>query len=135
MEGWFASQAFDVACSRSGSNVTGLRRSRSQLIGSREIELARLDRVRQGKLCDLARVSRLIEEIEHAGHARCFTTMQMYLATLALGGSGVTLPPPAAAVIRRITEAFVAGTLPRRRAFSANSRFFRPIGWASASPP
>jgi 4-hydroxy-tetrahydrodipicolinate synthase len=75
------------------------------------IELAKLDGVAYVKESsrDLARVSRLIEEIEHAGHARYFTTMQMYLATLALGGSGVTLPPPAAAVVRRITEAFVAG--------------------------
>lgn len=29
---WPMSHAFDVACSRSGSNVTGLRRSRSQTI-------------------------------------------------------------------------------------------------------
>ena len=32
---------------------------------------------------DLARVSRLIVEIDRAGHARYFTTMQMLLATLA----------------------------------------------------
>ena len=34
---------------------------------------------------DLARVSRLIVEIDRAGHARYFTTMQMLLATLLLG--------------------------------------------------
>src|SRR5262249_27308204 len=39
---------------------------------------------------DLARVSRLIVEIDRAGHARYFTTMQMLLATLELGGSGAT---------------------------------------------
>ena len=43
---------------------------------------------------DLARVSRLIVEIDRAGHARYFTTMQMLLATLQLGGSGATMPPP-----------------------------------------
>src|SRR3974390_2600423 len=43
---------------------------------------------------DLARVSRLIVEIDRAGHARYFTTMQMLLATLELGGSGATMPPP-----------------------------------------
>jgi 4-hydroxy-tetrahydrodipicolinate synthase len=75
------------------------------------IELAKLERIDYVKESsrDLARVSRLIEEVEHAGHARYFTTVQMYLATLSLGGSGVTLPPPAAAVIRHITEAYVAG--------------------------
>jgi 4-hydroxy-tetrahydrodipicolinate synthase len=43
---------------------------------------------------DLARVSRLIVEIDRARHARYFTTMQMLLATLQLGGSGATMPPP-----------------------------------------
>jgi 4-hydroxy-tetrahydrodipicolinate synthase len=57
---------------------------------------------------DLARVSRLIVEIDHAGHARYFTTMQMLLATLQLGGSGATMPPPAAEIARYIIEAFVA---------------------------
>ena len=36
---------------------------------------------------DLARVSRLIVEIDRAGHAQYFTTMQMLLATMELGGS------------------------------------------------
>ena len=57
---------------------------------------------------DLARVSRLIVEIDHAGHARYFTTMQMLLASLELGGSGATMPPPAAEIARHIIEAFVA---------------------------
>lgn len=75
------------------------------------VELARLDGIDYVKESsrDLARVSRLIEEIEHAGHARYFTTMQMYLATLSLGGSGVTLPPPAALTARKLTDAYVAG--------------------------
>jgi 4-hydroxy-tetrahydrodipicolinate synthase len=45
---------------------------------------------------DLARVSRLIVEIDRAGHARYCTTMQVLLASLQLGGSGATMPPPAA---------------------------------------
>jgi 4-hydroxy-tetrahydrodipicolinate synthase len=57
---------------------------------------------------DLARVSRLIVEIDRAGHARYFTTMQMLLATLELGGSGATMPPPACEIARHIIEAFVA---------------------------
>jgi len=57
---------------------------------------------------DLARVSRLIVEIDRAGHARYFTTMQMLLATLQLGGSGATMPPPAAEIARRVIDAFLA---------------------------
>src|SRR4029077_10746480 len=54
------------------------------------IALARLPGVQLIKESsrDLARVSRLIVEIDRAGHARYFTTMQMLLATLQLGGSG-----------------------------------------------
>lgn len=75
------------------------------------IELAKLDRIDFIKESsrDLARVSRLIFEIEHAGHAQYFTTMQMWLSTLALGGSGVTVPPPAALITRKIFDAFEAG--------------------------
>src|SRR3989442_1677406 len=57
---------------------------------------------------DLARVSRLIVEIDRAGHARYFTTMQMLLITLLLGGSGATMPPPAAEIARHIIDAYVA---------------------------
>ena len=57
---------------------------------------------------DLARVSRLIVEIDRAGHARYFTTMQMLLASIQLGGSGATMPPPAAEIARYIVEAFMA---------------------------
>ncbi|HVZ52812.1 MAG TPA: dihydrodipicolinate synthase family protein [Pseudolabrys sp.] len=74
------------------------------------LEVAKLDRIDFIKESsrDLARVSRLIFEIEHAGHAQYFTTMQMWLATLALGGSGVTVPPPAALITRKIFDAFEA---------------------------
>ena len=49
------------------------------------IALAKLPQVQLIKESsrDLARVSRLIVEIDRAGHARYFTTMQMLLATLA----------------------------------------------------
>src|SRR6202163_2071550 len=57
---------------------------------------------------DLARVSRLIVEIDRAGHARYFTTMQMLLATLQLGGSGGTMPPPGCEIARHVIDAFVA---------------------------
>src|SRR3954447_8216402 len=57
---------------------------------------------------DLARVSRLIVEIDRAGHARYFTTMQMLLATLELGGSGATMPPPGCEIARAVIDTFVA---------------------------
>src|SRR5215216_4909527 len=57
---------------------------------------------------DLARVSRLIVEIDRANHARYFTTMQMLLATLQLGGSGATMPPPGSEIARAVIDAFVA---------------------------
>jgi 4-hydroxy-tetrahydrodipicolinate synthase len=57
---------------------------------------------------DLARVSRLIVEIDRAGHARYFTTMQMLLASLMLGGSGATMPPPGSEIARHIVDAFLA---------------------------
>jgi 4-hydroxy-tetrahydrodipicolinate synthase len=74
------------------------------------IALARLPRVEFIKESsrDLARVSRLIVEIDRGGHARYFTTMQMLLATLMLGGSGATMPPPAAEIARHVIDAFVA---------------------------
>src|SRR6266545_86006 len=74
------------------------------------IALAKLPRVQLIKESSrhLARVSRLIVEIDRAGHARYFTTMQMLLATLELGGSGATMPPPASEIARHIIDAFVA---------------------------
>ncbi|MEI6470924.1 MAG: dihydrodipicolinate synthase family protein [Betaproteobacteria bacterium] len=60
---------------------------------------------------DLSRVSRLIAEIELAGHARYFTTMQMLLITLQLGGSGITLPPPAAYLANKVINAFTKGDM------------------------
>jgi 4-hydroxy-tetrahydrodipicolinate synthase len=77
------------------------------------IELAKLDFVHAIKESsrDLSRVSRLIVEIDHAGHARYFTTMQMLLITLELGGTGITLPPPAAELARHVIDAHAAGDL------------------------
>jgi 4-hydroxy-tetrahydrodipicolinate synthase len=74
------------------------------------IALAKLPQVQLIKESsrDLSRVGRLIVEIDHAGHARYFTTMQMLLATIELGGSGATMPPPAAEIARHIIDAFLA---------------------------
>lgn len=75
------------------------------------LALAKLPRVAYVKESsrDLARVSRLIVEIDLAGHARYFTTMQMLLASIQLGGSGATMPPPGAYIANAVIQAFNAG--------------------------
>ena len=74
------------------------------------VAITKLDKVKYVKESsrDLARVSRLILEIDHAGHARYFTTMQMLLITLMLGGSGATMPPPACYIAAKLIDAFNA---------------------------
>jgi 4-hydroxy-tetrahydrodipicolinate synthase len=94
------------------------------------VELSKLDRVKYIKESsrDLARVGRLITEIELAGHARYFTTLQMLLITLQLGGSGITLPPPAAELARYIIEAYVAGDTGRAAELQQQFSLF-PSRW------
>src|SRR5215467_14218326 len=77
---------------------------------------------------DLARVSRLIVEIDRAGHARYFTTMQMLLATLQLGGAGATMPPPGSEIARYIIDAFVAKDHERAAALQLQFALF-PSKW------
>jgi 4-hydroxy-tetrahydrodipicolinate synthase len=77
---------------------------------------------------DLARVSRLIVEIDRAGHARYFTTMQMLLASIALGGSGATMPPPGAEIARHVVDAFLAGDFARAAELQLQFALF-PSKW------
>jgi 4-hydroxy-tetrahydrodipicolinate synthase len=77
---------------------------------------------------DLARVSRLIVEIDRAGHARYFTTMQMLLATLQFGGSGATMPPPGSEIARRVIDAFVAKDYERAAEIQLQFALF-PAKW------
>lgn len=75
------------------------------------IELASLDKIKMIKESsrDLSRVSQLIEKIHHAGIAEYYTTMQMLLITLQLGGAGATMPPPAAELANRIIQEYLNG--------------------------
>ncbi len=77
------------------------------------VELAKLDYICAVKESsrDLARASRLITEIDHAGLAGYYTTMQLLLITLQLGGSGITLPSPASEIARYVIDAYKAGDL------------------------
>jgi 4-hydroxy-tetrahydrodipicolinate synthase len=94
------------------------------------IALAKLPRVQFIKESsrDLARVSRLIVEIDRAGHARYFTTMQMLLASLMLGGSGATMPPPGSEIARHIIDAFVARDFERAAELQLQFALF-PAKW------
>ena len=96
------------------------------------VELTKLDRVDYVKESsrDLARVSRLIVEIDHAGHARYFTTMQMLLATLELGGSGATMPPPAAKIAHDVLDAHMAGDHGRAARLQLQFALF-PVKWGA----
>ena len=60
---------------------------------------------------DLKRVGRLIEEIHRAGHAQYFTTMEMLLITLQMGGAGATMPPPAVKIAKYITREYQSGNM------------------------
>ena len=94
------------------------------------IALAKLESVRYIKESsrDLARVSRLIAEIDHAGYAKYFTTMQMLLSTIQLGGAGATMPPPAAEIARHIIDAYVAGEHERAAEYQLQFALF-PARW------
>jgi len=94
------------------------------------IALARLPSVQLIKESsrDLARVSRLIVEIDLAGHARYFTTMQMLLATLQLGGSGATMPPPGSEIARHVIDAFIAKDYERAAVLQLQFALF-PAKW------
>lgn len=94
------------------------------------IALAKLERVQFIKESsrDLARVSRLIVEIDHEGHARYFTTMQMLLASIQLGGAGATMPPPASTIARHVIDSFCAGRHTEAAAFQRQFALF-PARW------
>lgn len=87
------------------------------------VELSRLERVVAFKESsrDMGRIGRLIEEIDVAGNARYFTTMEPLLATLMQGGAGAMMPAPATAIGAEIVAAFRAGDL--ERAVAAQRHF------------
>jgi 4-hydroxy-tetrahydrodipicolinate synthase len=94
------------------------------------VALAHLPRITSIKESsrDLARVSRLIVEIDRAGHARYFTTMQMLLISLLLGASGATMPPPAAEIARAIIDAFTGNDIDRAARLQLEFALF-PAKW------
>lgn len=72
------------------------------------IELAKMNQIKWVKESsrDLSRCARLIEEIDNSGYAHYFTTVQMLLASISIGGSGATMPPPIAYIANALIIAF-----------------------------
>ncbi len=62
---------------------------------------------------NLRHVLNLIERIDRQGLAHYYTTMEMLLMTLLMGGSGATMPAPAAVVGSELIEAFEDGETQR----------------------
>ncbi len=60
---------------------------------------------------DTKKIARMVEEIDRAGNAGYFTTMQPLLMTLMMGGSGATMPPPGAKIGALVVKAFREGNL------------------------
>ena len=57
-----------------------------------------------------------------------FTTLQVLLSTIQVGGAGATMPPPAAEIARHVVDAYVAGE--HARAADAQRQFaLFPARW------
>lgn len=95
------------------------------------IRLSEIDQVQYFKESsrDITKITRLIEEIDVAGRARYFTTMQPLLMTLLMGGSGATMPPPGTRIGAEVVRAFRAGDLERAKHWQRFYSVF-PGKWA-----
>jgi 4-hydroxy-tetrahydrodipicolinate synthase len=83
---------------------------------------------------DITKISRLIEQIDLAGKGHYFTTMQPLLATLMLGGSGATMPPPGTRIGAQVVRAFRAGDLDGARFWARCFALF-PGKWGAYGLP
>lgn len=83
---------------------------------------------------DITKISRLIEQIDLAGKGHYFTTMQPLLATLIMGGSGATMPPPGTRIGAQVVKAFRADDLERARYWQRCFALF-PGKWAAYGLP
>lgn len=75
------------------------------------VELSALDRVVAFKESsrDMTKISRLIHEMDLSGNLSYFATMQPMLATLILGGSGATMPPPGTLIASHVRDSLASG--------------------------
>lgn len=79
---------------------------------------------------NVIKIARLIEEIDLAGNARYFTTMQPLLTTLMMGGSGGTMPPPGTRIGARVVAAFRDSDLDRAKLWQRLFGIF-PAKWGA----
>lgn len=95
------------------------------------VKISMIDRVVAFKESsrDITKIGRLIEHIDQAGHARYFTTMQALLPTLAMGGSGAMMPPPATLIGAEVHRSFASGDLVAAARWQGSFRTF-PALWA-----
>lgn len=100
------------------------------------VRLSEIDRVLAFKESsrDITKITRLIELIDRAGHARYFTTMQPLLMTLLMGGAGGTMPPPGTRIGAEVVRAFRARDLEGAREWARHFATF-PGTWASYGLP
>lgn len=94
------------------------------------LRLAELDNVKYFKETsrDIRKIGRLLVDIDAAGLARYFTTMEALLFTLQMGGPGAMMPPPAVLIASRLVEAFRTGD--QRRAVELQQLFTHfPDDW------
>ena len=100
------------------------------------VQLSQIDRIVAFKESsrDITKITRLIELIDRAGHARYFTTMQPLLMTLMMGGAGGTMPPPGTRIGAEVVKAFRAGDLNGARDWARHFATF-PGAWASFGLP
>ena len=83
---------------------------------------------------DITKITRLIEQIQLAGKANYFTTMQPLLTTLMMGGAGATMPPPGTRIGARVVRAFRDGDIDKARYWQRCFTLF-PGKWGAYGLP
>ena len=83
---------------------------------------------------DITKITRLIEQIQLAGKANYFTTMQPLLTTLMMGGAGATMPPPGTRIGARVVRAFKDGDIDKARYWQRCFTLF-PGKWGAYGLP
>lgn len=73
---------------------------------------------------NLRHVLNLIERIDRKGLAAYYTTMEMLLITLLMGGSGATMPAPPSILARDLISAFEKGDIDRAAAIQRSFATF-----------
>ncbi len=100
------------------------------------IEIAQIPAVQAIKESsrNIAKIGRMVEEIDRTGLASYFATMQPLLNCLLLGGSGATMPPPGTRLAAQVVAAVRDGDIERARAWQRLFSIF-PSKWGGYGLP